>query len=88
MAGSQNSLRRLVLSASFLLCFALNTAAPVCGQVTTNQVLRFAADVRRLSPEQAGKHQPVRLKGVVTFHDGALFSRFLQDETAGIISRS
>ena len=84
MAGSQNSLRRLVLSASFLLCFALNTAAPVCGQVTTNQVLRFAADVRRLSPEQAGKHQPVRLKGVVTFHDGALFSRFLQDETAGI----
>lgn len=27
---------------------------------------------------------PVRLKAVVTFHDGALYSRFVQDETAGI----
>lgn len=46
--------------------------------------LRTAAEVRRLTPEQAEKGLPVRLRGVVTFHDGALFSRFVQDDTAGI----
>ncbi len=53
-------------------------------QPTTNRVLRTAAEVRRLTPEQAENHLPVLLRGVVTFHDGAVFSRFVQDETAGI----
>lgn len=53
-------------------------------QPTTNQVLRTAAEVRRLTAEQAGSHLPVLLRGVVTFHDGAVYSRFVQDETAGI----
>ncbi|HEU5070642.1 MAG TPA: PAS domain S-box protein [Verrucomicrobiae bacterium] len=47
-------------------------------------VLRTAEAVRQLSPEQAGQHLPVRLRGVVTFNDGALYSRFIQDDTAGI----
>lgn len=47
-------------------------------------VLRTAAEVRRLTPEQAEKHLPVSLRGVVTFHDGAVYSRFVQDATAGI----
>ena len=37
-----------------------------------------------LTPEQAARHLPVRLVGVVTFHDPALYSRFIQDESAGI----
>jgi hypothetical protein len=47
-------------------------------------VLRTAEAVRQLSPEQAARHLPVRLRGVVTFNDGALYSRFIQDDTAGI----
>ncbi|WP_050785966.1 PAS domain S-box protein [Pedosphaera parvula] len=46
--------------------------------------LRTAEEIRRLSAEQASKHYPVHLKGVVTVYDPSLFSRFLQDETAGI----
>src|ERR1051326_3938758 len=51
------------------------------------KVLRTAEEVRRLSPEEAGQHIPVHLKGVVTFSDELLFSRFVQDETAGIYLR-
>ena len=40
--------------------------------------LRTAAEVRRLTPDQAETGLPVRLRGVVTFHDGALFSRFVE----------
>ncbi|HOB33303.1 MAG TPA: hypothetical protein PKH32_10540, partial [Verrucomicrobiota bacterium] len=46
--------------------------------------LRTAAAVRFLSVEQARQNLPVRLRGVVTFFDAALYSRFIQDETAGI----
>ena len=40
--------------------------------------------VRALTVEQTQQKTPVRLHGVVTFYDEALFSRFVQDETAGI----
>jgi signal transduction histidine kinase len=66
------------------LLLALSGLFVAQGQISTNQVLRFADQVRRLSPEQAGKHLPVLLKAVVTFHDERLYSRFVQDETAGI----
>jgi PAS domain S-box-containing protein len=46
--------------------------------------LHAAADVRRLTAEQAALGYPVRLRGVVTFFNQSLFSRFVQDETAGI----
>lgn len=46
--------------------------------------LHTAEQVRSLTPEQAAKHLPVRLKGVVTFYDNVLFYQFVQDETAGI----
>ena len=48
------------------------------------EVLRTADEVRRLTPEQAERHTEVRLKAVVTFADDRLYSRFVQDETAGI----
>jgi PAS domain S-box-containing protein len=49
-----------------------------------SQELRTAREVRDLTVEQAGKAVPVRLRGVVTFFDDQLFSRFIQDATAGI----
>lgn len=41
--------------------------------------------MRSLTPQQAGGHLPVRLKGVVTYWE--IYSRFVQDETAGIYLR-
>jgi len=46
-----------------------------------------AAELRRLTAHQAAQHFPVKLRGVVTFFDEGLFSRFVQDETAGIYFR-
>jgi PAS domain S-box-containing protein len=63
---------------------ALTGGMPATAQVAPDQVLRFADQVRRLTPEQAERQVPVRLKAVVTFWDARLYSRFIQDETAGI----
>ncbi len=46
--------------------------------------LRTAAAVRGLTVEQAQLQRQVRLRGVVTFYEETLFSRFIQDETAGV----
>ncbi len=46
--------------------------------------LRTASEVRELSPEQAARHYPVRLTGILTFVDEARFYRFIQDESAGV----
>jgi signal transduction histidine kinase len=46
--------------------------------------LQTAAEVRSLTSQQATERVPVHLRGVVTFFDENLFSRFIQDETAGI----
>jgi len=74
--------------AALLGCLALFCAQlPAVGQSATNRVLRFAAQVRRLTPEQAEQHLEVRLQAVVTFYDELLYSRFVQDETAGIYLR-
>lgn len=48
------------------------------------EVLKTAEQVRNLTPAQAEAEVPVKLKGVVTFSDETLFSRFIQDDTAGI----
>ncbi len=40
--------------------------------------------MRRLTVQEAERHIPVRLRGVVTFFDEALYSRFIQDDTGGI----
>ena len=47
-------------------------------------LLQTAAGVRSLSSAEAGRHYPVKLRGVVTFFDWSLYCQFLQDETAGI----
>lgn len=57
------------------------------GAQAAEEELRTAAAVRGLSYEQAQQRTPVRLRGVVTFFDESLYSRFIQDETAGIYLR-
>jgi signal transduction histidine kinase len=54
---------------------------------TNGQVLCTAAEVRGLTVQQAQERMPVKLRGVVTFFDEALYSRFIQDGSAGIYLR-
>jgi PAS domain S-box-containing protein len=54
------------------------------GQNAPLEELHTAAQVRQLTSEQAARHYPVRLRGVMTFFDEAQFYRFFQDDTAGI----
>jgi signal transduction histidine kinase len=56
------------------------------GAVTSSSAeeLVTAAAVRGLSVEGAQQKRRVRLRAVVTFSDTRLYSRFVQDETAGI----
>src|SRR6187401_2576531 len=72
-----------------LLCLAWILSAFTFVSLSWGQEppLRTAEQVRRLSPEQAAQHLKVQLKGVVTFYDESLYSRFVQDETAGIYFR-
>ena len=66
-AGSPSAACRLALVGWLTLILALAWAWPGAAQITPDQVLRSADQVRRLTPEQAGQHLEVRLKGVVTF---------------------
>jgi PAS domain S-box-containing protein len=51
---------------------------------TSLPVLTNAAAIRNLPPEQAARHYPVDIKGVLTFFDQSQFLRFVQDDSAGI----
>jgi PAS domain S-box-containing protein len=73
-----------------LCCFLLSLLVSSSGffpPPVRAEELRTAQDVRGLAVDQAGLHESVRLRGVVTFFDERLFSRFMQDETAGIYLR-
>ncbi len=72
--------RRLCL----LAVMVLTLLSPAVEAQPTNEELRTAAAVRGLTVEQAKRPMHVRLRGVVTFFDENLFSRFIQDDTAGI----
>jgi PAS domain S-box-containing protein len=67
------------------LLFFMHAGCPhVSGTDLPPQELRTAEQIRQLTGEQAAHHYPVRLQGVVTFFDEAIFMQFIQDETAGI----
>src|SRR5450756_384361 len=70
------------LIAALLFCAGL-FLFPATAQVSTTE-LHTVSDVRNLTVEQTQQKIPVRLHGVVTFFDEKLYSRFLQDGTAGI----
>ena len=60
------------------------TVPRLAGQEVPLPELQTAEQVRQLTPEQAARHYPVRLRGVLTFFDQSQFYRFFQDDTAGI----
>ena len=67
--------------------FAVVTALVLSGlaaRIQAAEDLRSAAAVRSLAVEQAKAGQRVKLRGVVTFFNENLYSRFIQDDTAGI----
>ncbi len=76
---SKHGWLRLAILTLFFALFGLSAPA----QTATNE-LRTVAAIRGLTVEQTKQKLPVRLRGVITFFDESLFSRFIQDETAGI----
>lgn len=70
--------------AGLVLFLCLGGRLPGLAADVPDRVLTTVAEVRGLSAADAEKHYPVKLRGVVTFYDDGLFSRFLQDDTAGI----
>lgn len=72
--------RCLWLLSTALLGVPLGRAAeaPVLPQLTT------VRQVRELSRDEAARGYPVRLRGVVTFHEPGWFLSFVQDATGGI----
>jgi signal transduction histidine kinase len=67
-----------------LLALCLGTQPLAVAVQLSTRELRTAESVRLLTVEQAEGQVPVRLRGVVTFFDEALYGRYIQDETAGI----
>jgi signal transduction histidine kinase len=59
-------------------------AACLPGLSAEKEELTTAASVRALTLEQARQKQRVRLRGVVTFFEPGIASRFMQDDSAGI----
>jgi signal transduction histidine kinase len=74
-------LRRRWLLAPLLCVLSL---LPAYGQENAEGELRTVAAIRSLTVAQTRQKIPVHLHGVVTFFDERLYSRFLQDDTAGI----
>lgn len=71
-------------STLLLLTLLFAVEVPLLAQPAESDVLTTVSQIRKLSAADANKHRPVKLRGVVTFYDDGLYSRFLQDETAGI----
>jgi hypothetical protein len=63
---------------------AVGGGEPPAGAAPGALELRTAAAIRELSEAETRQTIPARLRGVVTFFDQNRFSRFIQDETAGI----
>jgi PAS domain S-box-containing protein len=70
--------------AAFAACLLLCAASLAAADAPALEELHTAERVRRLTPEQAALHYPVRLRGTITFFDQPQFFRFVQDETAGV----
>ncbi len=62
--------------------------APSCLRASergAGPTLTRVSDVRRLSPEEARRRQPVRLRGTVTYCEPQGSTAFIQDATGGIL---
>jgi PAS domain S-box-containing protein len=77
-----NAIRSIGLS-----CLIFGGVSEAWGQNSQTSELRTADEVRQLTPDEAERHYPVRLQGIVTFSDQNNFYLFVQDPTAGIYFR-
>ncbi|HXB60605.1 MAG TPA: hypothetical protein VNU95_13620 [Candidatus Acidoferrales bacterium] len=66
------------------LCVVAASAGLAAGQNPPAAEMLTAAQVRSLTPQQAAQGRSVDLKGVLTYCDEGLDTRFVQDGTAGI----
>lgn len=82
--GCKRPASALAWSCLIFVLAASGQLTAVAQQEASTKVLQTARDIRALTPEQAAKGLPVRLRGVATFWDQGLYSRFVQDATAGI----
>ena len=80
-------MRDTIKTCLLVLCALAGSARWAAGQNPPAAELLTAAKVRSLTPQQAAQELPVKLKGMVTFCDEGLNSRFVQDDTAGIYFR-
>src|SRR5260370_35507311 len=83
----QSSARSPASGYRVFLLLALSACLLAARHANSAETVRTAAQVRSLTVEQAEKHLDVHIKGVVTYYDEGLYSRFIQDETAGIYLR-
>jgi hypothetical protein len=74
----------LVWGQMALLLVAIGAGTAWAQPQTPPAVIQTASEIRQLGPEQAAQRLPVRIRGVVTFWDNGLYSRFVQDASAGI----
>src|SRR5689334_1264519 len=79
-SGARETLRNAMVLLVFLLAGCLHLQ----GTDVPLAELQTAEQIRQLTPEQAARRYPVRLKGIVTFFDHSRYFRFMQDDTAGI----
>ena len=86
---SKTKLAGSCLTAAVLLVWPSDSLAQKAALVApTASVLTNVVQVKRLSSQEAERHHPVRLRGVVTYFewnpDWQLYTANLQDETGGI----
>jgi len=72
------------ISLPSLLLLSGGLLSPTVTAQPGGDALSTAVAVRGLTVEQAQQQQRVHLRGTVTFFDENLYSRFIQDDTAGI----
>ena len=75
--------RRTFRRAGSVFALLLTCLAALAADTSANE-LRTVAAIRALTVTQTEQKIPVHLQGVVTFYDERLYSRFIQDDTAGI----
>jgi hypothetical protein len=68
----------------YRLAASTNPAASALMTITHNLPLHLAEQIRELNPEEAGRHLPVALRGVVTWSHSSTSFVYVQDASGGI----
>lgn len=70
----------VVCLAAFLAADSLSAQAPAPKLPELTKVQQ----IRALEPSEAGRGYPIRVRGVITFHDPGTYLTFVQDDSGGI----